>query len=141
MSDQLGIYVAYAALGLMAVLPIYFGSHRTLEAVKSGGETDKGKAAAAPEPEKEHITSEDAKWFPVYGSGVLFSLYMLFKFVSQYYVNLIMTAYFSLLGVASLVNFLHPAVSHWLFRIHPQGDSFHLIFSRGLHGSNTLLGF
>lgn len=40
--------------------------------------------------------------FPVIGSGVLFSFYLLFKFFSKDYINYLLTAYFALFGTVSL---------------------------------------
>ncbi len=55
--------IAYVALLVMAVVPIYFGSY----------------ASAAKGHEKERISSSDAAMFPVYASCSLFGLYLLFK--------------------------------------------------------------
>jgi len=111
---------AYGALGIMALVPIYWGSYSTLK------NEEKQK-----EREKETISSDDAKMFPIYGSVVLFGLYLLFRFLPKEYINLILSLYFSVLGIAALANMLHPLVSPLLFLIHPKGDEFHLIFSRG----------
>lgn len=46
--------------------------------------------------------------FPVYGSLVLFSIYMAFKYLPKEYLNLVFTVHFTILGLfclASLLNF------------------------------------
>ncbi|KAJ1970981.1 hypothetical protein H4R35_005544, partial [Dimargaris xerosporica] len=54
------------------------------------------------EDESEVVSSEDAYMFPVYGSGVLFSLYLVFKYLNKEYVTYLVTAYFSIIGVPAL---------------------------------------
>ena len=46
--------------------------------------------------------------FPILGSVVLFSLYLVFKFLPRYYVNLVMSFYFTVLGVFAVTNVLTP---------------------------------
>jgi hypothetical protein len=58
--------------------------------------------------ENEILSSEDAYWFPVIGSIVLFSFYLLFTLFSKEMVNLLITAYFALFGTAALVRLLSP---------------------------------
>ncbi|KAJ3207114.1 Minor histocompatibility antigen H13 [Clydaea vesicula] len=82
-----GIFVAYAALGLMAILPIYFGSYASLKFEKK----KKG------EEEDEFFSLEDAKWFPIIGSCSLFGLYLVFKFLPKDYIDLVV------LGIAGTV--------------------------------------
>ena len=41
--------------------------------------------------------------FPILGSATLFSLYLVFKFLDKQYINYLVTAYFSILGVGALV--------------------------------------
>lgn len=44
------------------------------------------------------MSTKDAYMFPVIGSCVLFSLYLVFKFLPPFYVNLAIKAYFFLVG-------------------------------------------
>jgi len=128
------LFLAYSALGLMAVIPIYWGSYSTLknEAQDEKDSTSPKEKEKARERETETISADDAKMFPVYGSGVLFGLYLLFRYLPKEYINLILSLYFSVLGVAALANLFHPIFSPLLFLIHPKGDDFHLTFTRGL---------
>jgi len=83
--------ICYSGILLMAVAPIYIGSHLSLK--QKGGET---------------MTSEDAWKFPFIGSAVLFGLYMLFKIFSKDYINLLMTGYFLLFGILAVSGTVKP---------------------------------
>jgi len=122
-----GEQVAYCALGIMAVVPIFFGSFRTLE-------SDKPKADQEIKEEKETISSADATRFPLYGSATLFGLYLLFRYLPKEYINLILSSYFALMGIASVVNLLHPTISPLLFLVFPRGETFELSLKRGKKG-------
>lgn len=89
--DQL---TAYSAIFSMAVIPIWIGSHLSLK--------QKGM---------ESMSTEDAWKFPFIGSGVLFGLYILFKVFSKEYINLLLTAYFLLFGLAAVTATLSPIVA------------------------------
>jgi minor histocompatibility antigen H13 len=60
--DETGFFVAYGALFTMAIVPIYVGSY-----------------ISARKTSHEAMTSKEAAMFPVYASGTLFGLYLLFK--------------------------------------------------------------
>jgi minor histocompatibility antigen H13 len=91
-TDESSIFFAYFALLAMAVLPIVVGSHASVPR-----DTDKE------EGEREVFTAQDAKAFPLIGSISLFTLYIVFTYLNKDYVNLLLTVYFSLLGVGALV--------------------------------------
>lgn len=55
------------------------------------------------------MNQSDAYWFPVIGSGVLFGFYLVFKFFSKDYINLLLTAYFGIFGASSLGSMLGAA--------------------------------
>lgn len=94
--------LAYLAIGSLAILPIYAGSHATLR-----------RPATAPPPTTkeeedeeqdlivESLTSSDAMLFPVIGGVVLFSLYLVIKYVSKEWLNTIFNIYFTVMGLAS----------------------------------------
>ena len=50
----------------------------------------------------ETLTAKDAYMFPVIGSCSLFGLYCCFKYLDPYYVQLLLSGYFSLAGVFTL---------------------------------------
>jgi minor histocompatibility antigen H13 len=52
------------------------------------------------------MSQSDAYMFPVIGSVFLFSFYLLFKFFSKEYINLLLTAYFGVFGTVSLAGML-----------------------------------
>ncbi|KAJ2721232.1 hypothetical protein GGI07_004107 [Coemansia sp. Benny D115] len=106
-----GIFVAYAAIGTMAVGPILGGCFSSLDRLKVPHKKD-AKKDEYPEysdseddeddEESEAVTSEDAYMFPVYGSAALFSMYMIFKYLNKDWVNYLLSGYFALIGVAAL---------------------------------------
>jgi minor histocompatibility antigen H13 len=54
------------------------------------------------------MSSKDAWMFPLVGSTVLFGLYILFKYFSKEYINLLLTGYFLLFGLGALSTTLAP---------------------------------
>ncbi|KAJ1654402.1 hypothetical protein IWQ61_005668 [Dispira simplex] len=109
-----GLGLTYAALITMALGPIYFGAYGALTRLKSPKdkkkkEKDEGAVSDSSddesEDESEVVSSEDAYMFPVYGSGVLFSLYMVFKYLNKEYITYLLTGYFSIIGVPALTKF------------------------------------
>jgi hypothetical protein len=69
----------------------------------------------------ESMSTKDAYMFPVIGSGVLFSLYVLIKYISKEYVNMLLGAYFYLIGVIVTHGTLHP----YLVKLLPSSLSTH----------------
>ncbi|KAI7822122.1 signal peptide peptidase-domain-containing protein [Kickxella alabastrina] len=108
--SESGLYVAYAAIGTMAVVPIYYGSFSSLDRLKSAHSKKKERkqfedfsdSEDEDDDESEAVTTEDAYMFPVYGSIALFSMYMVFKYLNADWVNFLLSGYFALLGVAAL---------------------------------------
>jgi len=88
-----GLALAYSAVPILAVVPIWIGSHRHL--LKNDVET---------------MNRSDAMFFPLLGSCVLFGLYLLFHYFSKEYVNLILTSYFLFFGIGAI----HATISPWL---------------------------
>jgi minor histocompatibility antigen H13 len=86
--------ITYASLLIMALVPIYLGSHWSLK--QKGIET---------------MSSQDAWMFPFIGSGVLFGLYVLFRVFSKEYINMLLTAYFLCFGVIALAATITPVFS------------------------------
>ncbi|CAN0038768.1 unnamed protein product, partial [Discosporangium mesarthrocarpum] len=86
---------------LTSSLILYIGCHRSLRM------RDKSSATAE---ESETISSEEAMKFPVIGSCVLFGLYLLFKFLDKSLVNLLLAAYFAVIGTLALAATLNPII-------------------------------
>uniref|UniRef100_A0A6B2EHN2 Putative signal peptide protease n=1 Tax=Phlebotomus kandelakii TaxID=1109342 RepID=A0A6B2EHN2_9DIPT len=114
-----GTAVAYGSLVVMAMLPIFFGSFRSL---KSG-------SSRVP----ERMNTKDAMMFPVIASLSLFGLYIFFKMFSQDYINLLLTGYFFFLGVLALSNMMSPVVNALVPTSIPN-IPFHLHFTQGEGG-------
>jgi hypothetical protein len=51
---------------------------------------------------QETMSKEHAMRFPLVGSAMLLSLFLLFKFLSKDLVNAVLTAYFFILGIVAL---------------------------------------
>ncbi|KAG0227881.1 hypothetical protein BGW42_002535 [Actinomortierella wolfii] len=136
-----GLYIAYTALATMAVVPIYFGSLASLKKWKNPNEKkkkthDSDDESSDEEDETETMSLEDAYMFPIFGSAVLFGLYLVFRFIDKSYVNYLITAYFSLLGVAAVtqvgVNIVNPIVKltgikvdRWHLNLTKKGKEFY----------------
>jgi minor histocompatibility antigen H13 len=65
------------------------------------------KKLEKPEPEEdnEQMTNKDAAMLPVYLSGYLFGIYLLFKLLDKAIISALITGFFSMIGVTS-VSFL-----------------------------------
>ncbi|KAI8912931.1 peptidase A22B, signal peptide peptidase, partial [Powellomyces hirtus] len=101
-----GLLVAYIALGVLAVIPIYVGSFGALkfpsQKRKSHRDGSDSEASEAESEEEEFFRLEDAYMFPVFGSAALLSLYLVFKYLNKEALNALFTAYFSILGVGAV---------------------------------------
>ncbi|XP_063901049.1 minor histocompatibility antigen H13-like isoform X2 [Zophobas morio] len=84
------IFVAYIALLLMALIPIYIGSHWSLSPKKDGNDKE------------PPLTTKEAAMFPLYASGFLLGLYAIFKIFGKDYINFILSIYFVLIGAVSI---------------------------------------
>ncbi|GAO47824.1 hypothetical protein G7K_2022-t1 [Saitoella complicata NRRL Y-17804] len=112
------IQLAYAVIGTLAVVPIYYGSYASLKRPSSAPKKQQSAddSDSDDEPDTESLSSSDAYIFPILGSAVLCTLYAAFKFLGREWVNFLFTLYFSLVGTfgvtkttASILNsFLRP---------------------------------
>ncbi|KAL7126954.1 hypothetical protein ABFS83_14G221700 [Erythranthe nasuta] len=83
---------------LTACLTVYVGCYRSVKAT----------------PPTETMSNEHAMRFPLVGSAMLLSLFLLFKFLSKDLVNAVLTCYFFVLGIAALSATLLPAIKRFL---------------------------
>ncbi|XP_058107813.1 signal peptide peptidase 1-like [Magnolia sinica] len=83
---------------LTACLAVYVGCHRSVK----------------PTPPSEMMSNEHAMRFPLVGSAMLLSLFLLFKFLSKDLVNAVLTCYFFILGIIALSATLLPAIRRFL---------------------------
>ena len=116
-----GIAVAYGSLVIMALLPIFFGSYRSVSFHK--------------EQKRETMTTKDAAMFPIMASVALFGLYIIFKLFSKEYINLLLTGYFFFLGVLALTHVLSPIVSKLVPASVPN-IKYHILFTQGEDDNN-----
>eukprot|EP00126_Sphaerothecum_destruens_P008586 Sdes_comp20266_c0_seq1m13792 len=93
---------AYAAMLVLAIFPIWVGSHRSA-IVKTGADSP-----------AEVVTSKDAAMFPFVASLVLLGLYFVFKYVPQNYISVVVTGYFFFIGTFALTNVLRVVVLPFL---------------------------
>ncbi|CAN6271180.1 unnamed protein product [Urochloa humidicola] len=83
---------------LTACLTVYVGCYRSVK----------------PTPPSETMSKEHAMRFPIVGSAMLLSLFLLFKFLSKDLVNAVLTAYFFILGIVALSATLLPSIKRFL---------------------------
>ncbi|KAK4419621.1 Signal peptide peptidase [Sesamum alatum] len=83
---------------LTACLTVYVGCYRSVK----------------PTPPSETMSNEHAMRFPLVGSAMLLSLFLLFKFLSKDLVNAVLTCYFFVLGVVALSATVLPAIKRFL---------------------------
>ncbi|KAJ6819385.1 signal peptide peptidase 1-like isoform X1 [Iris pallida] len=83
---------------LTASLTVYVGCYRSVK----------------PTPPSETMSNEHAMRFPLVGSAMLLSLFLLFKFLSKDLVNAVLTGYFFVLGIIALSATLLPSIKRFL---------------------------
>lgn len=123
MSSDRDLFIAYGAMMTGAFLPIYFGSFSSLRTPASTSalikKSKKGKKSKNSESEdewdsddeavtdvSEKLTSSDAWLFPVFGSVVLFSMFLVFRYLNKKYVNMLLGFYFGAVGVLAVTKVL-----------------------------------
>ncbi|CAK1584923.1 unnamed protein product [Parnassius mnemosyne] len=116
-----GIAIAYLSLVVMAVLPIFFGSFRSVKYLKEQKESGE---------RPETMSNKDALMFPIIASCALFALYIFFQFFSKEYINLLLTGYFFFLGVLALSHLLSPIIALVVPASIPNVP-YHVHFTRG----------
>jgi minor histocompatibility antigen H13 len=133
-SSNFGIRLCYLLIVIFNLLPflvpvpisfqlfansmacIYLGSMRGIVITQNMSKDDKDK--------QEKMTSKDAYMFPVYGSAVLFGLYVVYKFFDKNILNHILSFHFTMYGFLSLVQL----ISYHIEKIYP--DSQKQVFSK-----------
>uniref|UniRef100_A0A383WFE3 Signal peptide peptidase n=1 Tax=Tetradesmus obliquus TaxID=3088 RepID=A0A383WFE3_TETOB len=81
------VYIPYSvSVVLHAALTVYVGSWRSIKA----------------EPPQESMTHKDAMKFPIVGSCVLFGLFLCFRYLPKWLVNLLLSGYITLLGAFAI---------------------------------------
>jgi len=104
-----GMFCAYASLMIMALIPIFVGSFKSIK-----HQVDTRARTRATGEQAETMTDRDAAMFPLIASGALFGFYILIK-LSPDLVNLALSGYFFMLGVIAIHRLLAP----WTHKIFP----------------------
>ncbi|KAK9171907.1 Signal peptide peptidase family protein [Cryptosporidium meleagridis] len=89
---------------------IYIGSYLSLSQTiidPKTGEKDRST---------ESLSRKDAMMFPVIGSVALFSLYLAYKFLPTYWVNLLLTSYLFIIGAVALMETILQFVSIVIYK-------------------------
>lgn len=119
-----GMAMAYGSLLLMAILPIFFGSFRSVKHHKEQ------KILLQESGEKpDTMSQKDAAMFPLIASAALFGLYLFFQVFSKEYINQLLTGYFFCLGVLALAHIFSPVVTKLLPASFPNAH-YHLAFTQ-----------
>jgi len=113
------LLIAITILGLFYDLPLFFQVpiHTTLliyiGAVHSTKQYRTRSPAASGEKEEklEVMTQKDAWTFPIFGSVVLFGLFVLFKLFDKDNINLLFQVYFSFIGAYTIGSYIYERVS------------------------------
>ncbi|KAL7056345.1 hypothetical protein AAHC03_021139 [Spirometra sp. Aus1] len=96
--------IASLALFLMAIIPIYIGSKRSVKALKSSLERENTETL-------EILSKEDAMKFPIYASIALLGIYLVFKLFAAKYINLLLAGYFFILGASTTFFLIRPFIT------------------------------
>jgi len=107
---EITIFITYIGLIILAIIPIYVGSMKSIkqpkvkksEKEKEKNEEESEESEDEEDEEIERFSLDDAKQFPIVGSAALISLFLVYKFFDKKYLNLLITIYFSIIGVGSL---------------------------------------
>ncbi|XP_047141957.1 minor histocompatibility antigen H13 isoform X1 [Hydra vulgaris] len=116
-----GLLLAYVSLVVMALLPIWYGSFRSVVFNKKQKESGE---------KVESMSKKDAAMFPIVASCALFGLFLFFKFFNKEYINMLLTFYFFVLGVFCVSNLLRPIVCYVLPGSFPNSN-YHAQFCEG----------
>lgn len=100
-----GLLLAYISLVIMAIIPIWVGSFKSVVFNKKQKESGE---------KIESMSKKDAAMFPIIASCALFGLYIFFKIFSKEYINLLLALYFFVIGVICVTNLLRPLVCLFL---------------------------
>lgn len=103
-----GMACAYLSLMIMALIPIFVGSFKSIK-----HQVDTRAKCRETGEQAETMTDKDAAMFPLIASCALFGFYILIK-LSPELVNLILSGYFFMLGVVAIYRLLTPT-THKIF--------------------------
>lgn len=118
-----GLALAYFSLFMMATVPIFWGSFRSVIYHKTSKENGE---------KIEKMTTKDVYMFPLMASAMLFGIYCVVKYLSAEHLNLVVGSYFFVVGTLALTAILRPVVgmipgSQLLL----EEDLYHMKFNKG----------
>jgi minor histocompatibility antigen H13 len=116
--------LAHALLSIIYILPLFVPIPTNINIVLTAAATVYVGSwrSVKVEPPTEAMTKKDAMKFPLMGSIMLFSLFLAFKFLPKDLVNLVLSAYFVLIGTAALVSTIDPLIAPFLPSAFPHKD-------------------
>ena len=116
-----GQLIAYTALVVMAVFPIFIGAFRSVKILENQKESGE---------KPETITKDDAMKFPLIASAVLFGLYLFFKLFSEEYINMLLGVYFFFLGIFAIYHIAGSFLARLVPSLVPN-QVYHLLLTEG----------
>lgn len=116
-----GMFVAYSSLVVMALIPIFVGSFRSVRYHKEQKESGE---------KPETMSRKDAAMFPIIASCTLFGIFLVFQIFSKEYINMLLAVYFFFLGVLALAHIFSPILNPWIPPLFPNQE-YHMIFTQG----------
>lgn len=97
------IVPANVQMALITASILFIGAHQSLKL----NELDEATGKRA---DTDRVSKKDALMFPVFGSIALVSLYVCYKYIGKEYLNLLLTTYIMLAGVAAVADILSPFI-------------------------------
>lgn len=116
-----GFLVSYASIMIMSVIPIIFGSFKSVKNQETSQESGE---------QTETMSTKDAMMFPLIASCALFGLYVVFKIFGTQHVNMLLTAYFFLIGVIALGHVIAPILRSMISEQLVRNEEYHLHMRR-----------
>lgn len=101
-------YVVHLLTLVTAIL--YAACHSSL-ALREEPQPEPGSEHGSVKSERETLRKEDAYQFPLIGSASLFGLYLAFKYLGKDLVNLLIGAYFAVVGCLALTMAFSPVIA------------------------------
>jgi len=99
-----GICLAYLSLFLMAVVPIFWGSFRSITYHRKSKENGE---------EIEMMSTRDVYMFPIMASSMLFGIYLVVKYLSAGHLNMVIATYFFVIGTFALTGILRQVIGYF----------------------------
>ena len=124
-ATQEGMMIAYGSLVIMALIPIFLGSFKSVDSQREQKENQEKTGEKA-----EVMTQKDAMMFPLFASCALFGLYMIFNIFGKEYINMLLSFYFLVLGIFALSHMMSPFVLRLVPPAVPK-IPFHFKFTQG----------